>query len=287
MTLKLTLSAFFCSLSCNWVYFVFLAERGALLKGLMKGKKVVVMGVSNSDSIAWSIAKSFYHAGAELFFTSENEQIGKTVSQLIDREMPNSFCTVCDVNNDKDVYDAFAKINDQWGKIDGLVHSIARTKSEGLPYSYLQTTRDQFLSAHEVHTYSLVLATQEVKRYMVDGGTIVTLTHMGSEKVLPNYPIFGVAKSALESSVRYLAYELGPADIRVNAISAGPIRTSSTQHGQDFDYMLSIVEERAPLRRGIDAEEVGDVALFLCSYLGRGITGEVLHVDGGYNIIGM
>ncbi|MCH5586160.1 SDR family oxidoreductase [Shimazuella sp. AN120528] len=245
------------------------------------------MGVANRQSIAWAIAKSLHLAGAQLAFTYENKQIQQFVSSLVNTEIPNSYHTVCDVTTDEKIRDSFAHIHDHWGRIDGVIHSISYTKTEDLPYSYLQTSRDQFTMSQDIGTYSLVAVAREVKQYMYEGGTIVTLTHMGSEKVLPHYHVMGAAKAALESSVRYLANELGPANIRINAISAGPIRTSVTEGVRDFDYLLSVVEERAPLRRGIDAEEVGDAALFLCSYLGRGITGEILHVDGGYNIIGM
>jgi enoyl-[acyl-carrier protein] reductase I len=285
--LKLTGTLFFCSLTCIWFYFSFLGERGASLKGLMDGKKIVVMGVANRQSIAWAIAKSLHSAGAELAFTYQNHVVEHTVYQMVSREMPNSMCMKCDVTKDHDIKSALSNINDRWGRIDGVIHSIAYAKTEDLPFSYLDTTRAQFTLTHDIGTYSLVATAKEVKQYMLDGGTIVTLTHMGSERVLPHYHVMGVAKAGLESSVRYLAHELGPANIRVNAISAGPIRTSVTEGVRDFDYMLSVVEERAPLRRGMDAEEVGDTALFLCSHLGRGITGEVLHVDGGYNIIGM
>lgn len=266
------------------IYLGLLGERGASLKGLMNGKNVVVMGVANRQSIAWAIAKSLHFAGAQLAFTCENDQIMQAVSLFVNKEIPNSYHVVCDVAKDEEIKNSFARIHDHWGKIDGVIHSISYTKTKNLPYSYLQTTRDQFTASQDIGTYSLVSAAREAKKYMYEGGTIVTLTCMGSEKVLPHYHVMGAAKAALESSVRYLAYELGPANIRVNAISAGPIQTEGIR---DFDYMLSVVEERAPLRRAMDSEEVGDAALFLCSNLGRGITGEILHVDGGYNIIGM
>jgi enoyl-[acyl-carrier protein] reductase I len=269
------------------VYFGLLGERGASLKGLMNGKKIVVMGVANRQSIAWAIAKSLHQAGAELAFTYENKQIEHSIGGLVKKEIPNSFSIVCDVTKDEEISEAFVHIHDHWGRIDGVIHSISYTKTEDLPYSYLQTTREQFRATQDIGTYSLVAVAREAKKYMYEGGTIVTLTYMGSVKVLPHYHVMGAAKAALESSVRYLAHELGPANIRVNAISAGPIRTSVTEGIRDFNCMLSVVEERAPLRRGMDAEEVADTALFLSSYLGRGITGEVLHVDGGYNIIGM
>lgn len=269
------------------IYFGLLGERGASLKGLINGKKIVVMGVANRQSIAWSIAKSLYSAGAQLAFTYENDQIMQAVSMLVNKEIPNSFSVVCNVAKDEEIRNSFSHIHDHWGKIDGVIHSISYTKTEDLPYSYLQTTRDQFSATQNIGTFSLVSVAREANKYMYEGGTIVTLTYMGAEKVLPHYHVMGAAKAALESSVRYLAYELGPANVRVNAISAGPIRTSVTEGIRDFDCMLSVVEERAPLRRAVDSEEVGDAALFLCSNLSRGITGEVLHVDGGYNIIGM
>lgn len=253
----------------------------------MDGKKVVIMGVANQRSIAWAIAKSLHREGAELAFTYKDERMGKMVKKLVEGEMSNALCIECDVEVDEHVRDAFAKINDQWGRIDGLIHSIAFANPEDLANPFVQTSRDGFQLAHNVSAYSLVIAAREAKQYMMEGGTIVTLTYMGSERVLPNYNVMGVAKSALESSVRYLANDLGPANIRVNAISAGPIRTISAKGVKDFNSMLSVVEERSPLRRGTDVEEVGDTALFLCSHLGRGITGEVIHVDSGYNIMGM
>jgi enoyl-[acyl-carrier protein] reductase I len=264
-----------------------LGERGASLKGLVNGKKIVVMGVANRQSIAWAIAKSLHFAGAQLAFTYENDEIMQAVSLFANQEIPNAIHVVCNVAKDDEIKNSFASIHDRWGKIDGVIHSISYTKTENLPYSYLQTTKDQFSLAQDIGTYSLVASAREANKYMYEGGTILTLTYLGAEKVLPHYHVMGAAKAALESSVRYLAYELGPANIRVNAISAGPIRTSVTEGIRDFNCMLSVAEERAPLRRAVDPEEVGDAALFLCSNLGRGITGEVLHVDGGYNIIGM
>jgi enoyl-[acyl-carrier protein] reductase I len=254
---------------------------------LMDGKRVVVMGVANHRSIAWAIAKSLHREGAELAFTYQGERIEKKVKDLVEKEMPGSLCVECDVAADEHVRDAFTKINERWGRIDGLVHCIAFAKTEDLANPFVETSRDGYALAQDVSAYSLVVAAREAKQYMTEGGSIVTLTYMGSERVIPNYNVMGVAKSALETSVRYLAYDLGPANIRVNAISAGPIRTLAAKGVKDFNNMLSVVEERAPLRRGTDVEEVGDTALFLSSSLGRGITGEVIHVDSGFNIMGM
>ncbi len=257
------------------------------MSNLMDGKKVVIMGVANHRSIAWAIAKSLHRAGAELAFTYQNERVEKMVRKLVESEIPNAFCIECDVAVDENVRDAFGKINDKWGRIDGLVHCIAFAKQEDLSNPYVETSRDGYALAQDVSAYSLVVAAREAKLYMTEGGTIVTLTYMGSERVMPNYNVMGVAKSALETSVRYLAHDLGPANIRVNAISAGPIRTLAAKGVKDFNAILSVVEERSPLRRGTDVEEVGDTALFLSSDLGRGITGEVIHVDSGFNIMGM
>lgn len=254
---------------------------------LMDGKKVVIMGVANERSIAWGIAKSLYREGAELAFTYQNERMGRMVKKVVESEISGALFVECEVDSDENVQRAFEKINDHWGHIDGLIHCIAHAYQEELAKPYTETSREGFKHAQDVSAYSLVIAAREAKKYMLEGGTIVTLTYMGSERVVPNYNVMGVAKSALETSVRYLAYDLGPANIRVNAISAGPIRTISAKGVKDFSAMLTVVEERSPLRRGTDIEEVGDTALFLSSHLGRGITGEVIHVDSGYNIMGM
>lgn len=254
---------------------------------LMEGKKVVIMGVANKRSIAWAIAKALHQQGAELAFTYQGERIEKYVRQLVNEEMPGSLMVECDVSSDEHVAKAYTEIGSAWGQIDGVVHSIGFAKADDLNGAYVETSRDGYALAQDISAYSLVAVSREAQKYLVDGGSILTLTYMGSERVIPNYNVMGIAKAALETSVKYLAYDLGSSNIRVNAISAGPIRTLAAKGVKDFSSMLSVVEERAPLRRGTDPEEVADTAVFLLSKMARGITGEVIHVDSGYNIMGM
>ncbi|MEW9032584.1 MAG: enoyl-ACP reductase FabI [Planifilum fimeticola] len=254
---------------------------------LMEGKRVVIMGVANKRSIAWAIAQSLHNHGAELAFTYQGERLERRVRELVDAEMPGSPLIECDVTSDEQVRSAFDKIGEVWGRIDGLVHCIAFAKAEDLEVPFVETSRDGYALAQDISAYSLVACARAAKPLMTEGGSILTMTYMGSERVIPNYNVMGVAKAALEASVRYLAHDLGPAGIRVNAISAGPIRTLAAKGVKDFNSMLHIVEERSPLRKTTDPAEVADTALFLTSPLSRGITGEVIHVDGGYNIMGM
>ena len=254
---------------------------------LMEGKRVVIMGVANKRSIAWAIAQSLHNHGAELAFTYQGERLERRVRELVDAEMPGSPLIECDVTSDEQVRSAFDKIGEVWGRIDGLVHCIAFAKAEDLEVPFVETSRDGYALAQDISAYSLVACARAAKPLMTEGGSILTMTYMGSERVIPNYNVMGVAKAALEASVRYLAHDLGPAGIRVNAISAGPIRTLAAKGVKDFNSMLHIVEERSPLRKTTDPAEVADTALFLASPLSRGITGEVIHVDGGYNIMGM
>lgn len=254
---------------------------------LMEGKRVLIMGVANKRSIAWAIAQSLHRHGAELAFSYQGERLERRVRELVDAEMPGSPLVECDVTQDEQVRSAFDKIGEVWGRLDGLVHCIAFAKAEDLEVPFVETSRDGYALAQDVSSYSLVACARAAKPLMTEGGSILTLTYMGSERVIPNYNVMGVAKAALEASVRYLAHDLGPAGIRVNAISAGPIRTLAAKGVKDFNSMLHIVEERSPLRKTTDPAEVADTALFLASPLSRGITGEVIHVDGGYNIMGM
>lgn len=254
---------------------------------LMEGKKVVIMGVANKRSIAWAIAKALHREGADLAFTYQGERVLKFVQQLVEEEMPGSLIIQCDVTNDEEVSQAFAEIHQSWGKLDGVVHSIGFAKAEDLSQAYVETSRDGYALAQDISSYSLVAVSREAKKYLSSGGSILTLTYMGSERVIPGYNVMGVAKAALEASVKYLAHDLGPSNIRVNAISAGPIRTLAAKGVKDFNSMLSVIEERSPLRRGTDPEEVADTTVFLLSHMSRGITGEVIHVDSGYNIMGM
>ena len=254
---------------------------------LLERKKAAIFGVANDRSIAWAIAEAFHAQGAELAFTYAGEVLEKRVRPLAEG-VGSKIILPCDVTKDEEVEKVFADLRETWGGLDILIHAIAFANKEDLANPYVQTSRAGFHLAMDVSAYSLIALAQRAAPLMEErGGAIVTLTYMGSERVVPNYNVMGVAKAALEASVRYLAHDLGPKGIRVNAISAGPIRTLAAAGISDFKTMLHHVAERAPLKRNIDAEEVGKTALYLCSELGSAVTGEILHVDAGYNIMGM
>ena len=254
---------------------------------LLEGKKAAIFGVANDRSIAWAIAEAFHAEGAELAFTYAGEVLEKRVRPLAEG-VGSKIILPCDVTKDEEVEKVFAYLRETWGGLDILIHAIAFANKEDLANPYVQTSRAGFHLAMDVSAYSLIALAQRAEPLMEGrGGAMVTLTYMGSERVVPNYNVMGVAKAALEASVRYLAHDLGPKGIRVNAISAGPIRTLAAAGISDFKTMLHHVAERAPLKRNIEAEEVGKTALYLCSELGSAVTGEVLHVDAGYNIMGM
>jgi len=255
--------------------------------GLLEGKKAAIFGVANDRSIAWAISEAFHAEGAELAFTFAGEMLEKRVRPLAEG-IGSKIILPCDVSKDEEVEKVFATLKREWGGLDILVHAIAFANKEDLAHPYAQTSRAGFHLAMDVSAYSFVALARHAEPLMEGRkGSIIALTYMGSEKVVPNYNVMGVAKAALEASVRYLAHDFGPKNIRVNAISAGPIRTLAASGISDFKTMLHHVAERAPLKRNIDAEEVGKTALFLCSDWGSAITGEVLHVDAGYNIMGM
>ncbi|BAB06562.1 enoyl-[acyl-carrier-protein] reductase FabI [Halalkalibacterium halodurans] len=248
----------------------------------------VVMGVANKRSIAWGIAQSLANAGARLIFTYAGERLEKNVRGLVETlERDDHLVLECDVTSDEAVEATFASIKEQVGTIHGLAHCIAFANKEELEGEYLNTTRDGFLLAHNISAYSLTAVAKAARPLMNEGGSIVTLTYLGGEKVVRNYNVMGVAKASLDASVKYLANDLGKENIRVNAISAGPIRTLAAKGIGGFNDVLREIEERAPLRRTTTQEEVGDTALFLMSDLSRGITGEILHVDSGYNILSL
>lgn len=252
----------------------------------LSGRNIVVMGVANKRSIAWGIARSLHNAGAKLIFTYAGERLEKSVRDLAESlERNDSLVLPCDVTNDEEVKTCFTKIKEEVGVIHGVAHCIAFAHKEELQGEYLNTTRDGFLLAHNISSYSLTAVAKEARSLMSEGGSIVTLTYLGGERVLPNYNVMGVAKASLDASVRYLASDLGKDGIRVNSISAGPIRTLSAKGISDFNSILKEIEERSPLRRTTTPEEVGDTALFLFSDLSRGMTGENLHVDSGYHIL--
>ncbi len=253
----------------------------------LAGKTYVVMGVANKRSIAWGIARSLHEAGAHLIFTYAGERLEKSVRELAGSlENAESLVIPCDVTNDDEVAKCFAEIKSQAGTIHGVAHCIAFANKEELQGDFMNTTRDGFLLAHNISSYSLTAVAKEAKELMTDGGSIVTLTYLGGERVMQNYNVMGVAKASLDASVRYLASDLGKAGIRVNSISAGPIRTLSAKGVSDFNSILREIEEKAPLRRTTTQEEVGDTAVFLFSDMSRGITGENIHVDSGFHIMG-
>ena len=255
--------------------------------GLLDGKKAAIFGVANDRSIAWAISQALHSEGAELAFSYAGEILEKRVRPLAD-SIGSKIVLPCDVTKDDEIEKVFSKLNQEWGGLDILIHAIAFANKEDLANPFVQTSRQGFHLAMDVSAYSLVALARHAAPLMEGrGGSMLTLTYMGSEKVIPNYNVMGVAKAALEASVRYLAHDLGPKGIRVNAISAGPIRTLAAAGIADFKSMLHHVSERAPLKRNIDAEEVGKTALYLCSHWGSAVTGEVMHVDAGYSIMGM
>ena len=254
--------------------------------GLMQGKRGVILGVANNRSIAWGIARACRDAGAEIALTFQGEALKKRVEPLA-KEIGAILLGHCDVTDAATVDAVFAELARQWGKIDFVVHAIAFSDKDQLDGRYLDTTQDNFTNTMLISCYSLTAVAQRAEKLMSDGGSILTLTYYGAEKWMPHYNVMGVAKAALEASVRYLAADLGKDRIRVNAVSAGPIKTLAAAGIQNFRKMLDHVEQNAPLRRSVTIDEVGNAAAFLCSDLASGITGEVTFVDAGYNTLGM
>jgi enoyl-[acyl-carrier protein] reductase I len=254
--------------------------------GLMQGKRGVVLGVANNRSIAWGIAKACCAAGAEIALTWQGDALKKRVDPL-GREIDALLLGHCDVTDPATIDAAFDMLKETWGKIDFVVHAIAFSDKDELDGRYLETTAENFSKTMLISCYSLTAVAQRAEKLMVDGGSIITLTYYGSEKWMPHYNVMGVAKAALEASVRYLAADLGENNIRVNAISAGPIKTLAFAGIADSRYLLKWNEINAPLRRNVTIEEVGDSALYLLSDMSRGVTGEVHHVDSGYHVLGM
>lgn len=252
----------------------------------LNGKTFVVMGVANKRSIAWGIARSLHTAGARLIFTYAGERMEKGVRELAESLGDGqSLVLPCDVTVDEEIAKCFGEIKEKAGTIHGVAHCIAFANKEELQGDYMNTTRDGFLLAHNISSYSLTAVAKEAKKLMTEGGSIVTLTYLGGERAIKNYNVMGVAKASLDASVKYLAADLGKDGIRVNSISAGPIRTLSAKGVSDFNSILKEIEERSPLRRTTTPEEVGDTAVFLFSELSRGITGENIHVDSGFHIV--
>jgi enoyl-[acyl-carrier protein] reductase I len=252
---------------------------------LLDGKKGLVIGVANKHSIAWAIAQSAASQGAQLIFNYQNERLRENVEELV-AGMSGAKAFPCDVGSDTEIAALMQQVQKEFGRLDFLVHSVAFAPREELTGQFVNTTRQGFATALDVSAYSLVAVTKSAVPMMTDGGSVVTLTYLGAERVVPHYNVMGVAKAALEASVRYLAHDLGPKNIRVNAISAGPIKTLAARGVSGISKMVDHHREFAPLRRATEQGEVGDTALFLVSPLGRGITGEVIYVDGGYHILG-
>jgi len=253
---------------------------------ILDGKNIVVMGVANERSIAWGVARSLNKQGANLIFTYRKERSFEKLNNLLIKEGIQPLLVVsCDVSEDASIISAFQEIHHSIGTIHGVVHSLAFADKEGLQGEYLDTSREGYLLAQDSSAYSLVAVSREAKKLMNEGGSIVTQSYIGAERVVKNYNVMGVAKAALEASVKYLAEDLGKYNIRVNAISAGPIRTLAAKGVSGFNDIISTIEEKAPLRRNVNQDEVGDATMFLISDLSRGITGEVIHVDAGYHII--
>jgi enoyl-[acyl-carrier protein] reductase I len=253
---------------------------------LLQGKKGLIVGVANGHSIAWGIAQQAHEQGAELAFTYLNESLEKRVRPLAE-SLKSPLILPCDVNRDEDIEALFAKVGEAWGKIDFLVHSIAFADRKDLDGRFIDTSREGFRLALDVSAYSLVALARAAEPILADGSSILALTYHGSQKVMRNYNVMGVAKAALEASVRYLAADLGSRQIRVNAISAGPIKTLSAKGIRDFNDMLRHAAEKAPLQRNVEASEVGKSAVYLLSNLSSGVTGEIHYVDAGYNLMGM
>lgn len=258
----------------------------AQASGLMNGKRGVIMGVANNRSIAWGIARALSEAGAEIALTWQGDALKKRVEPLA-QELGAFMAGHCDVTDLSTIDGVFSALEEKWGKIDFVVHAIAFSDKDELTGRYLETSRDNFARTMDISVYSFTAVAARAERIMNDGGSMLTLTYYGAEKVMPHYNVMGVAKAALEASVRYLAVDLGNRGIRVNAISAGPIKTLAASGIGDFRYILKWNEYNAPLKRTVSIEEVGNSALYLLCDLSSGVTGEVHHVDSGYHTIGM
>ncbi len=256
------------------------------MTGLMAGKKGLIMGLANDKSLAWGIAKKLHEQGAEMAFSYQGEALKKRVGPLAE-QVGSDFLIECDVSSMDAMDTAFAEIEAKWGKLDFLVHAIGFSDKSELRGKYVDTSLDNFLMTMNISAYSLVAAAKRAAPLMTEGGSIVTLTYYGAEKVVPHYNVMGVAKAALETSVQYLANDLGPDNIRVNAISAGPIKTLAASGIGDFRYILKWNELNSPLRRNVTIEDVGGAGLYFCSDLSSGVTGETHHVDAGYHVVGM
>ncbi|MEO6224569.1 MAG: enoyl-ACP reductase FabI [Sphingomicrobium sp.] len=256
------------------------------MTGLMTGKRGLVMGLANDRSLAWGIARALGQQGAELAFSYQGEALEKRVRPLAE-EVGSDFLVDCDVSDMKALDRTFDKLGERWSGLDFVVHAIGYSDKNELRGKYVETSMDNFLMTMNISVYSFVAVAQRARALMKPGGSLLTLTYYGAEKVIPHYNVMGVAKAGLEASVKYLAADLGPEGIRVNGISAGPIKTLAASGIGDFRYILKWNEYNSPLRRNVTIEDVGGAGLYLLSDLASGVTGEIHHVDAGYNVVGM
>ena len=254
--------------------------------GLLEGKRALIFGLANDHSIAWGIARALHREGAIVGFSSVEALLEKRVKPLA-AKLDSPFVEACDVQSDEDIARVFAAWKDQFGGLDILIHAVAFANREELKGEFIGTSREGFLLAHDVSAYSLVALAREARPLMSDGGAILTLSYYGAEKAVVNYNVMGVAKASLEACVRYLAVDLGKDGIRVNAISAGPVRTLSASGVSGFKKMHRLFEQISPMRRPLSIDDLGNSAVYLCSEMSRGTTGEIHYVDGGYSIIGV
>ena len=253
---------------------------------LMKGKKGLIMGLANSSSLAWGISKMLHEQGAELAFSYQGEALEKRVRPLAE-SLGSTFLVECDVGKDQSIENTFKEIEQKWGSLDFVVHAIGFSDKNELQGRYCDTSLANFLNTMHISCFSFTKICREAERLMPNGGSLITLTYYGAEKVMPNYNVMGVAKAALESSVQYLAMDLGPKNIRVNGLSAGPVKTLAASGIGDFRYILKWNQYNSPLRRNTTLDDVGGTGLYLLSDLSSGVTGEVIHVDSGYHVVGM
>ena len=256
------------------------------MSGIMKGKRGLIMGLANDKSLAWGISKQLAEQGAELAFSYMGDALKKRVAPLAE-QLGSDLLIECDVSDMDNLDRAFEALKERWDTLDFVVHAIGFSDKSELRGGYVDTSLDNFLMTMNISAYSLVAVAKRAQDMMPEGGSIITLSYYGAEKVIPHYNVMGVAKAALETSVMYLASDLGPKNIRVNAISAGPIKTLAASGIGDFRYIMKWNENNAPLRRNVTIEDVGGAGLYLCSDLSGGVTGEVLHVDAGYHVVGM
>ena len=254
--------------------------------GLLEGKRALIFGLANDHSIAWGIAQALHREGAVVGFSSVESLMEKRVKPLAAR-LDSPFVEPCNVQSDEDIARVFAKWNEQFGELDILVHAVAFANKDDLKGEFIETSREGFLLAQDVSAYSLVALAREARPLMSDGGTMLTLSYYGAVKAVANYNVMGVAKASLEACVRYLAIDLGKDGIRINAISAGPVRTLSASGVSGFKKMHKLFEQISPMRRPLSIDDLGNSAVYLCSDMSRGTTGEIHYVDGGYNIIGV